>query len=48
MAVVGGGDAPSGGNSSAPAPSAPASTKKADKKVEDAGNEPINLDDIPF
>ena len=45
---VGGGDAPSGGNSSAPAPSAPASTKKADKKVEDAGNEPINLDAIPF
>lgn len=37
------GDAPTG----APAPSAPAS-KPADVVVEDLGDEPINLDDIPF
>jgi len=38
-----------GGGSSAPAPSRPAPSKKADDVViEDIGDEPINLDDIPF
>lgn len=37
------------GSSSAPAASKPASTKKQDDVViEDIGDEPINLDDIPF
>jgi single-strand DNA-binding protein len=49
----GGGAAPAGGNEpadSAPAPAKP--SKKADKEedvvIEDIGDEPINLDDIPF
>jgi single-strand DNA-binding protein len=47
----GGGD--SGGGSRAPAPSASApkpskQTKKDDVVIEDIGDEPINLDDIPF
>lgn len=37
------------GRSSAPAPSKPAPAKKKDDVViEDIGDEPINLDDIPF
>lgn len=47
----GGGDAPSAG-SSASSSSAPASKptpkKKEDVVIEDIGDEPINLDDIPF
>ena len=31
-----------------PASSSRSSAKKADKVVEDIGDEPINLDDIPF
>lgn len=47
---VGGGQ---GDNTGAPASSAPASTSSSSKKkepveVEDIGDEPINLDDIPF
>jgi single-strand DNA-binding protein len=39
----------SGSGSSAPAPSKPTPSKKADDVViEDIGDEPINLDDIPF
>ncbi len=41
-----GGSSASGGSSSAPAP-AP-SKKKDDIVIEDIGDEPINLDDIPF
>ncbi len=48
----GGGSAPSGddgGSTDAPAASAkPASKKKEDVVIEDIGDEPINLDDIPF
>lgn len=55
----GGGDGESGGNSGGGAPSAapadkpkPSNTAKATKKddvvIEDIGDEPINLDDIPF
>ncbi len=40
------GGAPSGGSSSSS--SAPASSKKSEPVVEDIGDEPINLDDIPF
>ena len=38
------GDAPAGSGSSTPAPA----KKSADVVVEDLGDEPINLDDIPF
>jgi single-strand DNA-binding protein len=45
----GGGDQAESDNDSAPAASKPAPTKKADDVViEDVGDEPINLDDIPF
>lgn len=37
-----------GGASSAPAEAKPAAKKKDDVVVEDIGDEPINLDDIPF
>jgi single-strand DNA-binding protein len=37
-----GGDTPAGGSS------APAAPKKQDVVIEDIGDEPINLDDIPF
>jgi single-strand DNA-binding protein len=42
--------APAGGgaSSSASASSGPSSSKKKDDVVEDIGDEPINLDDIPF
>ncbi len=39
-----GGSAPSGGDSS----SSGSSSRKKDEVVEDIGDEPINLDDIPF
>jgi single-strand DNA-binding protein len=42
----GGGNNSGGGGNSAPAPSRPA--KKDDIVIEDIGDEPINLDDIPF
>lgn len=47
------GTADNGGSSSAPstsqsAPSAPQPAKKKDEVIEDIGDEPINLDDIPF
>jgi single-strand DNA-binding protein len=50
---VGGGAGESGGRGSAPAPSSSSSSsssapKKKDDVVEDIGDEPINLDDIPF
>jgi single-strand DNA-binding protein len=39
----------SGGNNAAPASAKPASKpKKDDIVIEDIGDEPINLDDIPF
>lgn len=41
-----GGSAPSSSSSSSA--SAPASSKKSEPAVEDIGDEPINLDDIPF
>ena len=41
-----GGSAPSSSSSSST--SAPASSKKNEPAVEDIGDEPINLDDIPF
>ena len=41
-----GGSAPSSSSSSSA--SAPASSKKNEPAVEDIGDEPINLDDIPF
>ncbi|MFT4532109.1 MAG: single-strand DNA-binding protein [Candidatus Saccharimonadales bacterium] len=37
-----------GGNSSAPAANTPAPAKKAVKNTDDGGDDPINLDDIPF
>lgn len=46
-----GGDGGSGGGASAPASSAGSSNnskKKKDDVIEDVGDEPINLDDIPF
>lgn len=42
------GAAPSGGGSSASKSSAGGSSKKKDDVIEDIGDEPINLDDIPF
>lgn len=42
-----GGDGGSSGSSAAPAPSKSAK-KKDDVVIEDIGDEPINLDDIPF
>jgi single-strand DNA-binding protein len=43
------GGSPSGGSSSSASSSAPApSAKKSEPVVEDIGDEPINLDDIPF
>ena len=41
-----GGD--NGGGSSEPAPQQAKSTNKKDAVIEDIGDEPINLDDIPF
>jgi single-strand DNA-binding protein len=47
-----GGGAGAGGESSAPArsssPASPSPAKKKDDVVQDIGDEPINLDDIPF
>lgn len=43
-----GGDAPAGPSSNASNQSAPASKKKDDVVIEDIGDDPINLDDIPF
>ena len=47
-----GGEAGQGGGefdqSARPASAGPAKSKKADTVVEDIGDEPINLDDIPF
>ena len=44
-----GGESGEGGNSPAPNASKPApSRKKDDVVIEDVGDEPINLDDIPF
>jgi single-strand DNA-binding protein len=51
---VGGGSGDGGGSGSYSAPkedsssSAPKSTKKEESSSDDLGNEPINLDDIPF
>lgn len=50
---VGGGDrdgggASSGGSSSSNSAPAASSSKKSEPAVEDIGDEPINLDDIPF
>ncbi len=45
---VGGGASDGGGSSSASSNSAPKSAPKSDPVVEDLGDEPINLDDIPF
>ncbi len=50
---VGGGVGDGGASSSQPAASSPGSTKASGKKqddvvIEDIGDEPINLDDIPF
>lgn len=45
----GGGGAPGdGGGAAAPAPVAKSSKKDEDVVIEDIGDEPINLDDIPF
>ena len=46
LAVGCGGGNDNGGD--APAPRPAASSKKKDEVVEDIGDEPINLDDIPF
>lgn len=43
-----GGGSYEGGSSSAAPASKPASKKKDDVVIEDIGDEPINLDDIPF
>jgi single-strand DNA-binding protein len=40
--------APSGNNGGDSAPAKPAKNKKDDVVIEDIGDEPINLDDIPF
>lgn len=45
---VGGGPGDGGGSSSASSSSAPKSAPKSEPVVEDLGDEPINLDDIPF
>lgn len=45
---VGGGPGDGGGSSSASSSSAPKSSVKSEPVVEDLGDEPINLDDIPF
>jgi single-strand DNA-binding protein len=45
---VGGGPGDGGGSSSASNSSAPKSSSKSEPVVEDLGDEPINLDDIPF
>lgn len=44
----GGGAGQSSGSSAAPKPSAKPAAKKDDVVIEDIGDEPINLDDIPF
>jgi single-strand DNA-binding protein len=44
----GGANAPAPRQSSAPAGDAPKGKKKDDVVIEDIGDEPINLDDIPF
>jgi single-strand DNA-binding protein len=44
----GGGNADNGGGSSTPAAAKPSANKKDDVVIEDIGDEPINLDDIPF
>ncbi len=43
-----GGSGATGSSSSSSSSSKPASTKKSEPVVEDIGDEPINLDDIPF
>ncbi len=43
-----GDDGGNGGDSSAPAPKPSRTAKKDDIVIEDIGDEPINLDDIPF
>ncbi len=43
-----GGGGNSGGSSSSSSPAAKSSKKKDDVVIEDVGDEPINLDDIPF
>ena len=43
-----GGGGNGGGTASAPASPSTASSKKKDDVIEDVGDEPINLDDIPF
>ncbi|HVX58821.1 MAG TPA: single-stranded DNA-binding protein [Candidatus Saccharimonadales bacterium] len=51
VTFLGGPGGGEGGGSSAPASSSSKSTKKADDEevvIEDIGEEPINLDDIPF
>lgn len=45
---VGGGPGDGGGSSSASSSSTPKSVTKNEPVVEDLGDEPINLDDIPF
>lgn len=45
---VGGGPGDGGGSSSASSSSTPKSSSKSEPVVEDLGDEPINLDDIPF
>lgn len=45
----GSGNAPAGSsNSSAPSSNSSSNSKKKDTVIEDIGDEPINLDDIPF
>lgn len=44
----GGGSSYEGGSSSSAPASKPAAKKKDDVVIEDIGDEPINLDDIPF
>ena len=44
----GGGSSYDAGESQAPAPASKPAAKKKDEVVEDIGDEPINLDDIPF
>lgn len=49
VTFLGGGGGDQGATQSAPATtSAPAKKKQADVQIEDLGDEPINLDDIPF
>lgn len=43
-----GGDSGGGGGATAPKPAAKSPAKKQDVVIEDIGDDPINLDDIPF